>query len=441
MSNRGYGHVTGIQGQASLDQFYIDSTESLFFHLLLTQDKARALVLGTGALPNSTNYNLTGLQAYFRLGNPAASTIPVNVLLTQDNAAQGLVSGTAVVRTGQFTLKTYANAGVYVVDPSIVDSATPSGHQEFIHGQEWQAYISPRLDDPSSATDDGVVFGPQGWQGPSGGGSGGGNQGFQGFQGNQGNLGAQGAQGIQGAQGSQGATGTTGAVGAQGVQGYQGAQGAVGTTGNTGAQGNQGWQGNQGNQGLIGVQGAQGLQGLQGNQGFQGRQGWQGNQGNQGPVGTPTFADILAGDLAENQYAAFEDALTADGKYTGLVLQGTAGTTLAFGDLIYLAVADSRWELADADAAATAGDVLLGICVLAAAADGNATRILLIGTVRADTAFPTLTVGAPVYVSTTAGDVQVAQPSGTDDVIRVLGMAITADSMYFNPSMDYITHT
>jgi len=149
----------------------------------------------------------------------------------------------------------------------------------------------------------------------------------------------------------------------------------------------------------------------------------------------------LTGDinLGENTGIDLDESLSADGKYTCIAIDGTAGATLAFGDLVYLAVADSRWELADADAASTSGTVLLGICVLAAAADGNATKILLHGTVRADTAFPALTVGAPVYVSTTAGDVQVAAPSATDDVVRVLGYALTADSMYFNPSPDHIT--
>jgi hypothetical protein len=67
--------------------------------------------------------------------------------------------------------------------------------------------------------------------------------------------------------------------------------------------------------------------------------------------------------------------------------------------------------------------------------------ILLDGNIRADAAFPTLTIGAPAYVSTTAGDIQVAQPSGTDDVIRVVGFALTADSLMVRISSDYITHT
>jgi len=145
--------------------------------------------------------------------------------------------------------------------------------------------------------------------------------------------------------------------------------------------------------------------------------------------------------LTENASIALDPAGSADGKYSGITVAGTAGATLAFGDLVYLAAADSRWELADADAASTSGDVMLGMCVLAAAADGSATTILLNGIIRADSVFPALTVSAQVYVSTTAGDIQVAQPSGTDDVIRVVGRALTADEIYFNPSEDYITHT
>lgn len=145
--------------------------------------------------------------------------------------------------------------------------------------------------------------------------------------------------------------------------------------------------------------------------------------------------------LGENTSIALDPAGSADGKYTGITIAGTAGAALAFGDLCYLAVADSRWELTDADAASTSGDVMLGMCVLAAAGDGSATVMLLQGTCRADAAFPALTIGAPVYVSTTAGDIQVAQPSGADDVIRRVGFALTADEIYFNPSNDYITHT
>lgn len=151
------------------------------------------------------------------------------------------------------------------------------------------------------------------------------------------------------------------------------------------------------------------------------------------------YADDVT--LAENKAIKLDPVLSADGKYTGTTISGTAGAALAFGELCYLAAADSRWELADADAASTSGDVLLGFCVLAAAADGDPTVMLLSGNIRADTAFPALTISAPVYAGTTPGAIQVAQPSGTDDVIRRVGFALTADSIVVAISPDYITAT
>lgn len=151
-------------------------------------------------------------------------------------------------------------------------------------------------------------------------------------------------------------------------------------------------------------------------------------------------SSILTGQniFAENGRLALDQTLSADGTYTGITIAGTAGATLAFGDLIYLAAADSRWELVDADSVTTAGPVWIGMCVLAAAADGDPTEILLQGNIRADAAFPALTVSAPVYAGTTAGDIQVAAPSGDNDVVRIVGHAITADSIYFNPSTDWV---
>jgi hypothetical protein len=148
---------------------------------------------------------------------------------------------------------------------------------------------------------------------------------------------------------------------------------------------------------------------------------------------------LLAQTMVENDALKLDSALSADGKYNGITRAGTAGATLAFGDLCYLAVADSRWELTDADAAATTQG-LLGICVQAAAANGSATTMLLVGIVRADTAFPTLTIGAPVFVSTTAGDITTTAPSGAADCIRCIGQGWTADELWFCPSSDWFEH-
>jgi hypothetical protein len=149
-------------------------------------------------------------------------------------------------------------------------------------------------------------------------------------------------------------------------------------------------------------------------------------------------------NLGENAGFAYDNALSGDGQYSGFVIGGTAGATLAFGDLCYLDPTDSRWELADANAVAGAdGDArgILGICVLAAASDGSATKMLLTGFVNAATAFPTFTVNNPVYVSESAGDVTGTQPTTTDVVIRIIGVGFSGDVLYFNPDNTWITHT
>jgi hypothetical protein len=146
--------------------------------------------------------------------------------------------------------------------------------------------------------------------------------------------------------------------------------------------------------------------------------------------------------LGENTAIALDPAGSADEKWSGITCTGTAGATVAVGDLLYLDATAGEWLLADADAASSSGDVPLAICILAAG-DGEATNLLLQGTIRS-AAFPaSIALGAPVYVSTTAGDIQAAQPTGTDDVIRRVGWAITAEpnTIYFNPSNDFIVHT
>ncbi len=99
---------------------------------------------------------------------------------------------------------------------------------------------------------------------------------------------------------------------------------------------------------------------------------------------------------------------------------------------------NSRWGKVDISVAAAAtGDArgILGMAVTASE-DGDDVTVLLIGNIRADANFPTLTIGAPVWASTT-GDVVVARPTTTDYVQRVIGQALSTDELFFNPSADW----
>jgi hypothetical protein len=125
-----------------------------------------------------------------------------------------------------------------------------------------------------------------------------------------------------------------------------------------------------------------------------------------------------------------------DGQYSGNAEDGTAGDALAFGNLVYLSV-DVKWKLVDASAAATCKN-RLGMCVLAAAADGDVTKILTSGTIRADTLFPDMLTGCPMYASVTAGLIADAPPSANaGEIVRFIGYANTAHELSFNPSGDY----
>lgn len=159
-------------------------------------------------------------------------------------------------------------------------------------------------------------------------------------------------------------------------------------------------------------------------------------------TGTVVLPNVTLGGIntfSEDAELRLDPALSADGKFCGITEVVTAGETIAFGELVYLKAADSQWYLADADADSTSGAVKLAIAVTSGT-DNNSMTVLHYGKIRADAKFPALTIGAPAYVSTTPGAVQTAQPSGTDDVIRIVGHALTADELFFNPSNEYITH-
>ncbi len=114
-------------------------------------------------------------------------------------------------------------------------------------------------------------------------------------------------------------------------------------------------------------------------------------------------------------------------------------TSTAIGDLVYLD-SSATWQKADADASAATYSSLLGIA-LSVTASGAAATVLLQGFVYAASPFPTFTIGAPIYMSATAGAVTQTAPVTTDSATRIVGYGVHADKMWFNPSNDWITHT
>lgn len=146
-----------------------------------------------------------------------------------------------------------------------------------------------------------------------------------------------------------------------------------------------------------------------------------------------TGATLSGGSVHSNLH--INASLPSDDTYSGISVTLTAGVTLAQWNAGFMATT-SKIELADADAIATAGAFALATSAM----DANASGIFLLNGIARNDAW-TWTVGGLVYLSTTAGGLTQTAPSATDDVIQVVGVALTADSMFWNPQLVQVEHT
>jgi hypothetical protein len=244
-----------------------------------------------------------------------------------------------------------------------------------------------------------------------------------------------------------GAQGATGPQGAQGNTGGPGPTGAQGTTGPTGAQGNTGGPGPTGAQGATGPTGAQGA-------GFT-------------SISPTTNNNVLTANGTANT-ATSEPNLTFDGTtlaVNGNVVVGTASsgslttkaeyflesdpTSILTASLEYYgeittfggagACTQTRtyywgsggWVATDANAASSSRGLL-------AIALGSAFNVgmLIRGYYRFDSW--SWTQGDILYLSTSSGIITSTQPTGSTDIVRVVGYALDPRTIYFNPSQDWI---
>ena len=133
------------------------------------------------------------------------------------------------------------------------------------------------------------------------------------------------------------------------------------------------------------------------------------------------------------------DGAPSDGTYSGVTADMVAGEALEDGEVVYLKTSDGKMWKAVATAAATSRAIAM--CTADTAADAVGT-FLLHGFIHAATNFPTYTVGAVVYTpeAETAGKnvPEEAAPDTSGDFVQILGIAHTANILYFNPEMTVI---
>lgn len=134
---------------------------------------------------------------------------------------------------------------------------------------------------------------------------------------------------------------------------------------------------------------------------------------------------VSADDLTDKGYV---DALLAGVVTTvNVVAPGTAGETVAAGNLIYFDDTDNEWKKSDADTTASVENTLLAIAQ-GAGVDGGAISggVLLRGLDANQTG---LTAGAIYYASNTAGGI--SSSAGTKEV--AVGFSYSTTQLYFNP--------
>jgi hypothetical protein len=93
----------------------------------------------------------------------------------------------------------------------------------------------------------------------------------------------------------------------------------------------------------------------------------------------------------------------------------------------------SKWILVDADAVATCAGLLA--ISLESKNDTEAMNVALPGSFVRDETWD-WTPGATLYAGETPGQIQATIPTGADAIIKVVGFAVTANIIYFNPSPD-----
>jgi hypothetical protein len=148
-------------------------------------------------------------------------------------------------------------------------------------------------------------------------------------------------------------------------------------------------------------------------------------------VGPDAGVDVM-GALGINSSIADETA-------SGIVAVFTAGEALERGEVVYFKAADSKMWKAVATAAATSRCVAMAAEDISADAAG---KFLLQGFVRDNGSFPAYTIGGTLYTpeaETSSQNVpEQAAPDTSGDFVQVIGWAVSADMVFFNPSGDVI---
>jgi len=129
----------------------------------------------------------------------------------------------------------------------------------------------------------------------------------------------------------------------------------------------------------------------------------------------------------------------ADESVSGITAVFTAGEALTRGEVVYFKAADSKMWKAVATASATSRCVAMAAEDISADAAG---KFLMHGFLRDAASFPSYTIGGALFTpeaeQNSENVPEQAAPDSDGDFVQVIGWAVTADMVFFNPSGDII---
>ena len=161
---------------------------------------------------------------------------------------------------------------------------------------------------------------------------------------------------------------------------------------------------------------------------------------NNGASNITTTGTVAAG-IVDITADAHLDSSPSDESVSGITATFTAGEDLVRGEVVYFKAGDSKMWKAVASASGTMPVVAMAAADISADATG---KFLLYGFCGDNGTFPAYTVGAKVFApEAETGSQNVpeeAAPDSDGDFVQVVGFAVTANSLFFNPSNDVIEH-
>ena len=163
--------------------------------------------------------------------------------------------------------------------------------------------------------------------------------------------------------------------------------------------------------------------------------------GTQTIAGAKTFSGTVVAATIRPTEIAYKANVGSDHALNGTTLSGTTlgtaqGTAVVQGSLTYLSTG-GRWEKTDSDALATS------FGMLAIQAGEDQTEQLLVNGLYNLSYDPGGSRGDPLYISGTVGLITSTAPTGTGDIVRIVGYKMHADNglIYFNPDQTWVELT